>query len=90
MLIALTIPLGVATYYTELHPLSAATTAMLNINGTTTSEDSQNSNGSVQGLHPLYDYYKLPVVVDGSNKGITLLTADGKSVTDGQLQEIWR
>lgn len=74
------------TYYTELHPLTAATTAMLNINGNVT-EESQNTNGSVQGLHPLYDYYKLPVVVDGTSKSITLLTADGKTES---LQEIWR
>lgn len=60
---------------------------MLNINGS--SEESQNTNGSVQGLHPLYDYYKLPVVVDGSSKGIALITSDGKN--EGTLQEmVWR
>ncbi|KAJ6218222.1 hypothetical protein RDWZM_009379 [Blomia tropicalis] len=60
---------------------------MLNINGS--SEEPQ-SNGSVQGLHSIYDYYKLPVVVDGVSKGITLITSDGKTVTDSSLQEmVW-
>lgn len=61
---------------------------MLNINGTT---DETQSNGSVQGLQSIYDYYKLPVMVDGVNKGITLITSDGKTVTDSALQEmVWR
>ena len=60
---------------------------MLNINES--SEESQNTNGSVQGLHPRNEYYKLPVVVDASTKGIALITSDGK--TDGTLQEmVWR
>ena len=61
---------------------------MLNINGS--AEESQ-ANGSVQGLHSIYDYYKLPVMVDGVSKGITLITSDGKTVTDSALQEmVWR
>lgn len=40
----------------------------------------------------LYDFYKIPVVVDGVGKGITLITSDGKTVTDASaLQEmVWR
>ena|SRR6218665_716995 len=42
----------------------------------------------------LYDYYKLPLMVDGTTKAITLVTPDGKSVVaapDGTLQEmVWR
>lgn len=68
--------------------MAASLTTMLNINGS--SEEPQ-SNGSVQGLHSIYDYYKLPVVVDGVSKGITLITSDGKTVTDSTLQEmVWR
>ncbi|CAG2110231.1 unnamed protein product [Medioppia subpectinata] len=65
---------------------TAANTGMLNINES--AEESQTTNGSVQGLHSRNDYYKLPVVVDASTKGIALITSDGKS--DGSLQEmVW-
>ncbi|XP_054152988.1 protein grainyhead-like [Oppia nitens] len=59
---------------------------MLNISEST--EESPQTNGSVQGLHQRNDYYKLPVVVDGSTKGIALITTDTK--VDGSLQEmVW-
>lgn len=71
----------------DLSLVTAVTIGMLNINES--SEESQNTNGSVQGLHPRNEYYKLPVVVDASTKGIALITSDGK--TDGTLQEmVWR
>ena len=72
---------------------------MLNINGSSEVGEPQTNGGSgVQGhghMHSLYDYYKLPVVVDGNGGlgkgGITLITSDGKAVTDSALQEmVWR
>lgn len=46
-------------------------------------------------VQSLYDFYKIPVVVDGvtGKAGITLITSDGKSVTDASaaLQEmVWK
>ena len=64
---------------------------MLNITNGSSGEPQSNGH-SVQSLHSIYDYYKLPVVVDGVSKGgITLITSDGKTVTDSALQEmVWR
>ena len=79
---------SLSTHPTSLSLMTASVTTMLNINGSV--EETQ-SNGSVQGLQSIYDYYKLPMVVDGVSKGITLITSDGKAVTDTALQEmVWR
>lgn len=51
---------------------------MLNINGS--GEESVVTSNGQTGLQDIYDYYKLPVVVE-ANKGITLITADGKTVS---------
>ena len=60
----------------------------------TTTQNAQTLVTNGQAHQQLYDYYKLPLMVDGTTKAITLVTPDGKSVVaapDGTLQEmIWR
>ena len=59
-----------------------------------TPQSAQTLLTSGQAQQHLYDYYKLPLMVDGTTKAITLVTPDGKSVVaapDGTLQEmVWR
>lgn len=63
------------------HPLTAATSAMLNISGGAAGDEQGQQPGQGQGGAPLsfvYEYYKLPH-----------LTASDPSCKDKQLADLW-